>query len=451
MTARAARLTLATLALTTRVEGTPHVVGKTGRCSFWIGRSQGNEWRSAKHSLRLRRIRQHLLGGFASRGVSETACEDTSGMGETLMIVKKACDALAPLVRSVYYSQSSETSQTKADKSMFTIADGMVQELLLNHLFKRVKFKDIVAEEDIDCNIRDTPFKVGDLTIPTDSKITKEVVKAKEILDRYSTELESLSKSRDDLLKSLTLFLDPIDGTKEFVQKRGEACTICVGFARDGIADAGIVYRPIPDLRTWAAGCKRVGYFAGELNPTENSQDKSGPLFVTPSSVSPFIQKVIDEMKGTRLAVGGCGHKSLMLLEKPNSWYILDRGLSRWDTCAAQAVLEARGGGLCKLTGICDPKAPSEAKLDCYTYRKASTNPDMNDLAYLTPYNIRKEEKAQFAKSGVKERAVRSVDELDPNANICGCLAYSQIPKEKMQALIMAIKRASASTLPFYT
>eukprot|EP00954_Amorphochlora_amoebiformis_P020675 1341060-Amorphochlora_amoeboformis.AAC.1 len=45
MTARAARLTLATLALTTRVEGTPHVVGKTGRCSFWIGRSQGNEWR----------------------------------------------------------------------------------------------------------------------------------------------------------------------------------------------------------------------------------------------------------------------------------------------------------------------------------------------------------------------------------------------------------------------
>ena len=36
----------------------------------------------------------------------------------------------------------------------------------------------------------------------------------------------------------------------------------------------------------------------------------------------------------------------LMLLENKGGVYIQDRGLSRWDTCAAQAVIEAYGGSL---------------------------------------------------------------------------------------------------------
>ena len=40
-----------------------------------------------------------------------------------------------------------ETSKLKADKPVFTIADGLVQHLLVNHLF-RDKFKGVVGEED---------------------------------------------------------------------------------------------------------------------------------------------------------------------------------------------------------------------------------------------------------------------------------------------------------------
>ena len=59
-----------------------------------------------------------------------------------------ACDLLAPLVKSFYHQINSETAKLKADNSVFTIADGLVQHLLVNHLFAGGKFSAVVGEED---------------------------------------------------------------------------------------------------------------------------------------------------------------------------------------------------------------------------------------------------------------------------------------------------------------
>ena len=48
----------------------------------------------------------------------------------------------------------------------------------------------------------------------------------------------------------------------------------------------------------------------------------------------------------------GAGNKMLMLLEGKGAAYIQDRGVSRWDTCACEAVIDAHGGLLCKLPAI---------------------------------------------------------------------------------------------------
>jgi fructose-1,6-bisphosphatase/inositol monophosphatase family enzyme len=78
----------------------------------------------------------------------------------------------------------------------------------------------------------------------------------------------------------------------------------------------------------------------------------------------------MEELTFDRVPSGGAGNKMLMLLEvcvcvctltrschararaqqRKAAAYIQDRGVSRWDTCAAQAVLEATGGVLCKLS-----------------------------------------------------------------------------------------------------
>jgi hypothetical protein len=55
---------------------------------------------------------------------------------------------------------------------------------------------------------------------------------------------------------------------------------------------------------------------------------------------SPFIESLITTLNCERVKSGGAGNKVLMLLEGKGLCYIQDRGVSRWDTCAAQAVLE---------------------------------------------------------------------------------------------------------------
>eukprot|EP00957_Ditylum_brightwellii_P166896 12702926-Ditylum_brightwellii.AAC.1 len=147
---------------------------------------------------------------------------------------------------------------------------------------------------------------------------------------------------RDDvaLYKTLTVFVDPIDGTKEFVIGKGDQCSVCVGFAdSDGRAVAGVVYRPLTEPPTWAAGAKSEGYFDSVLNDAETKPQKG--LLTSNGSISPFLVALMEELGMDRVPSGGAGNKMLMLLEGRGTAYIQDRGVSRWDTCGAQACIEA--------------------------------------------------------------------------------------------------------------
>jgi len=399
-------------------------------------------------------------------------------MSDVLMIVKKACDSLSPLVRCIYDKQSSEDLSTqKADLSYFTIADGLVQELILRYLFKTVKFKAVVAEEDVAVDLQKQPFSVGQFKIPENSEIATGIQKACAALESYSKELEMLDKGgTNGVLAKSTLFLDPIDGTKEFVQKKGECCTICIGFSRDGKADAGLVYRPIPPTTTWAAGCSREGFFTSELaeivdkqhdgddddgdcggrtNTTTTTMKKKKPTFLTPQRVSDFLAKVIDEMEGRKISVGGCGNKALLLLEHRDHWYILDRGLSRWDTCAAQAVLEAQGGRMTKLTSFCptslsaaddgDTKDDDAVEAENYIYEKTDVNLDWNPEVELTRYNARGEFQAEIGNRAADRHR------LLPYSNVCGIVAHPRITQESWEKMVDVLKRVSAAVSPKFT
>ena len=70
-------------------------------------------------------------------------------------VTKKACDIMTPMIVEFYNAINGETSKLKEDKSVFTIADGTVQHLLVEHLFSGDTFKGIVGEEECEvegCN-----------------------------------------------------------------------------------------------------------------------------------------------------------------------------------------------------------------------------------------------------------------------------------------------------------
>jgi 3'-phosphoadenosine 5'-phosphosulfate (PAPS) 3'-phosphatase len=66
--------------------------------------------------------------------------------------------------------------------------------------------------------ITERPFKVDELLIPERYSALIESTRAK--LQRLATRLSPTA------YQNVTVFIDPIDGTKEFYSKLGEQCTI---------------------------------------------------------------------------------------------------------------------------------------------------------------------------------------------------------------------------------
>lgn len=355
-----------------------------------------------------------------------------------------ACEALTPLASRVYQMVEherrrggAEATRNKLDGSLFTLADGLVQAMLERLLAPLVT--GVIAEEDSSSlQIEARPYSVCGLQVP--ETLEPLVEQAKEQIDSIGGRLRrQLPSARLDAIA----VIDPIDGTKEFGSGKGDQCTICVGLASaDGRPLGGIVYRPLDHgSPTWAMGCRAEGLTRSRLR----ERTSRGGFLCSAGRVSPFLTYLASEMQLPLTPAGGAGNKVLLLLEGEGAAYVQDRGLSRWDTCAAQAVLEAHGGVLAQLQ-------PFEARGEVigYTYRPSSvgSNSDFEPgVARLTKYNA-----APDARHLVSDGVMASeVSQVQPYANMLGLLALpSSASQEGLARCLEAVRSSARVHAPEY-
>jgi len=306
-----------------------------------------------------------------------------------LPVCLKACNIMAPLIHRIYIGEYA--TSVKSDMSVVTLADTIVQ-TLLRQLLTPVTVA-FIGEEPSE-------------EYEADPALAEEVAAVKLALQTLELpDLRSLN---------LTAIIDPIDGTAEFSSGKGHESTICIGFAQETPV-AGLIFRPL--VGTYAMGCCSESFFS--TNVARGGLDYT-TILTSNGRISPFIEG----LGLTRLAAGGCGNKILMVFEG-RGVYILDRGVSRWDTCAAQAILEAEGGILCKLTGFL------KGRTESYTYAVTDVNLDPNPLAVAGPMNS----------SGTR---------MKPYSNLCGLVA---VPRECNNSKYMEALRSRclSSSLPAYS
>jgi 3'-phosphoadenosine 5'-phosphosulfate (PAPS) 3'-phosphatase len=355
-------------------------------------------------------------------------------LGPLCLVCREACDVMAPMISLFYTAINGKTSKLKADASVFTIADGIVQHLLIDHLFAGSKFKEVVGEEDgCNVNISTRPFTVDNLTVPEEFNESIEAVLSS--IQKLAIEISHSS------YQDISVFIDPIDGTREFSTNLGEQCSVCIGFSSSlGKPVAGIVYRPLTVPMTWAAGALSEQFTDSHLDMAITPNSKG--LLTSNGGISPFIAKLIEEMDYERVPSGGAGNKMLMLLEGKGAAYIQDRGVSRWDTSGAQAVIEANGGTLSKLTSFINRK-----ELESYTYLKSSVNLDFEPgAACLTPYNAANK---ASVKKGEVVKAIE-VDSVQPYSNLCGLLALGSTAMPQLDRIYDAMLKVKGEAPPAY-
>lgn len=178
--------------------------------------------------------------------------------------------------------------------------------------------------------------------------------------------------------------VDPLDGTKEFVNRNGEF-TVNIALIRNHQPVCGIVHVPVSGVTyTGIANDGARRYAAGqEPVAIKVRQPCPSPIVVvgSRSHANPRLEQHLASLGDYELVSMGSSLKFCLLAEGNADFYPRLGPTSEWDTAAAHAVVTAAGGRIIKLNG-----EPLE-----YNRKESLLNPEFLVIAdpdrdWLTPF-----------------------------------------------------------------
>ncbi|XP_010293696.1 PREDICTED: 3'(2'),5'-bisphosphate nucleotidase 1 isoform X2 [Phaethon lepturus] len=158
--------------------------------------------------------------------------------------------------------------------------------------------------------------------------------------------------------EELVIWVDPLDGTKEYTEGLLDHVTVLIGIAYGGKAIAGVINQPYYNYEAGADavlgrtiwGVLGIGAFGFQL--TEAPAGKR-IIITTRSHSSTLVNDCISALNpDSVIRVGGAGNKIIQLTEGKASAYVFaSPGCKKWDTCAPEAILHAVGGKITDIHG----------------------------------------------------------------------------------------------------
>ncbi|XP_009439787.1 3'(2'),5'-bisphosphate nucleotidase 1 isoform X8 [Pan troglodytes] len=235
-----------------------------------------------------------------------------------------------------------------------TKADRLAQMSICSSLARKFPKLTIIGEEDL-------PSEEVDQELIEDSQW-------EEILKQPCPSQYSAIKEED-----LVVWVDPLDGTKEYTEGLLDNVTVLIGIAYEGKAIAGVINQPYynyennekqqfrehrneakagPDavLGRTIWGVLGLGAFGFQLKEVPAGKHI---ITTTRSHSNKLVTDCVAAMNPDAvLRVGGAGNKIIQLIEGKASAYVFaSPGCKKWDTCAPEVILHAVGGKLTDIHG----------------------------------------------------------------------------------------------------
>lgn len=221
-----------------------------------------------------------------------------------------------------YYESDFEVER-KDDKSPVTQADREAEAVLLNALFRLMPGVPVVAEEQV-------------------------------------------AAGHVPVLKDSFFLVDPLDGTREFIKKRGEF-TINIGLITDGVPVFGLIYAPV--LKRLFVTTELQTALEFELSPSNdatslsslcarklavrklNDGDNKLIAFASRSHRSEETEAFLERQGVTETRKVGSSLKFCLIASGEADLYPRLGPTSEWDTAAGHAILSVAGGHVARLDG----------------------------------------------------------------------------------------------------
>jgi len=157
-------------------------------------------------------------------------------------------------------------------------------------------------------------------------------------------------------LSKLKIWIDPLDGTKEYTLGYVQYVTSLLGIAVDNNSQYGVIHKPFgghdKEKQETYLGGKGLGVMKYEdskvinLPPFTDKGVDDVTLLVTRSHYNESTERMIKAVKPSKaLKVGGAGNKILEVIVGEGNCYIYpSKGLKLWDVCAGEALIKSLNG-----------------------------------------------------------------------------------------------------------
>ncbi|KAJ3606863.1 hypothetical protein NHX12_026381 [Muraenolepis orangiensis] len=242
------------------------------------------------------------------------------------------------IVRNVLQSGELEIVEKTGANDLQTLADRLAQQSICTSLAKHFPKITIIGEEELTEEPREDLVEEG---------------QAEAILQKCCpSEYEDLKE------EELVVWVDPLDGTKEYTEGLLDNVTVLIGIAYKGKAIAGVINQPFynyqggasADLGRTMWGMLGLGTFGIEV---KGIPDGRRVVTTTRSHSNKVVTDCVNAMEPHEvIRVGGAGNKIIQLIEGKASAYVFaSPGCKKWDTCATEAILHAVGGKLTDMHG----------------------------------------------------------------------------------------------------
>lgn len=243
------------------------------------------------------------------------------------------------IVRKVLHSGELGIVEKTGANDLQTLADRLAQQSICASLSKHFPKITIIGEEDL----------------PSE-EVKEDLIESGQAEEVYQKTCPA--EFCDLKEEELVVWVDPLDGTKEYTEGLLDNVTVLIGIAHRGRAIAGVINQPFFNYQLGAGavlgrtiwGMPGLGAFGFELK--EVPGDKR-IVTTTRSHSNKVVVSCVEAMEPHEvLRVGGAGNKIIHLIEGRASAYVFaSPGCKKWDTCGPEAILQAVGGKLTDIHG----------------------------------------------------------------------------------------------------
>ena len=195
-------------------------------------------------------------------------------------------------------------------------------------------------------------------------------------------------------LEDIALFVDPLDGTREFVEGRLQNVACLIGIARKNRPIAGVIGLPFPEgsvdapVRVHYAIAGQRGSAGSWPSTTESGSSSASTDHITILTGdsndlvllnATACAKLLTEDPNHQL-VGGTAAKLRIVATEPNSLAILHFKTELWDTCSPQALIDSNGGKITDLFGSPLVHSPDRPFGNIFGVVASSGEPEVSKL-----------------------------------------------------------------------